>query len=96
MGGVTTQYFARSAGRNALHIACASGALDVARWLFSLGVDAEAATTDGLRPVHLAALGGHLAVLQWLVDAEGAAALPGVASAIGVTALHCASMKGHT
>lgn len=84
------------AGRNALHVACANGALDLARWLMGLGLDVEATTADGLRAVHVAALGGHIDVLRWLVDAGGAGALPGTATTIGVTALHCACMKGHT
>ena len=84
------------AGRNALHVACANGALDLARWLISLGLDVEATSADGLRAVHVAALGGHIDVLRWLVDAGGAGALPGTTTTIGVTALHCACMKGHT
>jgi len=55
---------ARSAGWTALHVACSLGFDKIAEVLLEQGADIEAATYQEGTPLHLAANGGHLKVVQ--------------------------------
>ena len=46
------------------HFACEEGHLEVARLLVDSGANKEATCADGSRPLHLAALYGHVEILR--------------------------------
>jgi ankyrin repeat protein len=54
-------------GREALNEACSAGYLDVIKYVSNV-VDFEAQDDGGLAPMHYASLGGHLDVVQYLVE----------------------------
>ncbi|KAG2632035.1 hypothetical protein PVAP13_2NG057700, partial [Panicum virgatum] len=82
-------------GRNALHLAAGKGHLEVCRFLVEesgLDVNSTASGIVGGTLVHLAAVGGHERVLEYLLDRD---VDPGVPDANGSTPLHHAAEQGH-
>lgn len=58
-------------GETALHLACASGQLNLARQLLQLKADPEKTDSTGATCVNVAAIGGHAAVIEELVTERG-------------------------
>lgn len=79
--------------RNALHLACIYGHLDIVRYLLSIGVDADAPDSSQNYPTHYAAAYGYIDILHLLIEYGSAnPALPNVWTS---TPCSVANMKGH-
>ena len=72
----------------------AEGALAMARWLKSCGLDFVAVQRQGHRPLHKAAWGGHLELCVWLRD--NCDVVDDVQDQSGNFAADVAEMAGHT
>ncbi|WVZ91129.1 hypothetical protein U9M48_037341 [Paspalum notatum var. saurae] len=84
---------ANGAGQNALHLAAASGRLEVCRFLVEeLGLGLNSCCASGGSPVIYAASNGMESVLRYLID-RGAD--PGMPDSMGCTPLHYAAEEGH-
>jgi hypothetical protein len=84
--GVTLDVNApNAAGHTPLHVAAASGGVDVATWLVAVGASCTSVDALGNTPAHAAAHAGHAAVLAVLRKAGGGAAAGEVANAWGLT-----------
>lgn len=56
--------------QQALSLACGHGSVNVVRELVSIGLDVNCSgDTSGMKPLHLAACGGHVAICEFLLDA---------------------------
>ncbi|MHB8996882.1 MAG: ankyrin repeat domain-containing protein [Armatimonadota bacterium] len=79
-------------GWSPLHTACRNGDLHLAQALLAAGADPSARSEGGGTPLHQAAAGGHLEVMEWL------AGLPGVQVTAtdeeGQSPLHWAAFAG--
>ncbi|KAG1062328.1 hypothetical protein G6F42_027452 [Rhizopus arrhizus] len=79
--------------RNALHLACIYGHLDIVHYLLSIGVDADAPDSSQNYPTHYAAAYGYIDILHLLIEYGSAnPALPNVWTS---TPCSVANMKGH-
>jgi ankyrin repeat protein len=81
-------------GYNALHCACASGHLEIVRFLLTMaGANVEATNKSGWTPLHVACCNGDLGTIKYLVGTAGA--VVEAASDHGSTPLHWAAEMGH-
>eukprot|EP00042_Codosiga_hollandica_P052024 m.653224 g.653224 ORF g.653224 m.653224 type:complete len:100 (+) comp58402_c0_seq22:1201-1500(+) len=69
-----------------------TGGFTVAQWLVSQGASILQADKDGLTPLYVACLHGHLEVVKWLIR-QGASVTQ--TEAKGSTPLHAACFNGH-
>jgi len=81
-----------STGMTALHVACASGRLELALNLLTHGADPNITGSDGMTPLALASDGGHAEVVSALLEAGSSV---DAADVDGRTALMFASALGH-
>jgi len=76
-----------------LHRAAQGGFDTVVQLLLELGADLEVVESNGMKPIHLAALHGHRRIVELLIEA-GSSENAEIIS-IGATPLHVAAMSGH-
>lgn len=57
-------------GWTALHYACAQGYLDIAQLLVAKGALVDSRAPNGTTPMMMAARGGHVAVVRWLLEQD--------------------------
>ena len=76
-----------------LHTACRSGRTRVTKRLLALGADANRASRDGSRPLHIAAAHGNDNCVKLLLDVD--AIVVDAADDSGRTALHVAALRAH-
>ena len=79
-------------GNSALHVAADMGFKDVVYRLCA-EIDVKRRGRNGLTPLHYAAMSGHLAILEYLL--EKGAEIEAVDELFGWTPLHCAADNGH-
>lgn len=78
-----------AAGHSVLHIASRDGVLEVARVLVAAGADVDRRNKNQETPLMMAALGGHLSTVQFLLSKDAQINQP------GWTALLYAATNGH-
>ena len=79
--------------KNALHLACEYGCLEVVKYLLSQGLDANALDSSRNSPAHYAAAFGHLDILHLLIHYGHAN--PGLSNIWRTTPCSIANTKGH-
>ncbi|MCL1992538.1 MAG: ankyrin repeat domain-containing protein [Spirochaetes bacterium] len=89
-GGIDLEFL--YAGSTALLQAASKGYTEVAWWLVEIGVNLEAASSDGKTALIHAALRGHTDIVETLLNAK---AEKNTTDKDGRTALHYAIMNGH-
>jgi ankyrin repeat protein len=77
----------------AVHFAAASGHEEVVKLLLKRGADATITSVLGMTPLSSACEGGHLGVVELLLDHQGVQAL-GMTASTGATPLHHAARGG--
>jgi ankyrin repeat protein len=83
-----------SVGNTALHYASWQGHLDCCKLLIEHKANPLLKNKDGMPPVHFAAAGNHILVVEYLMSLESAATDPEVISPGGLNNLHRACMHG--
>ena len=80
-------------GDTALHLACLHGHTDVAQFLLDMGHSPDPADEDGATPLHDAAAGGYVSILELLL--EKAPECVGMSDNDGDSPLHNAARGDH-
>ena len=92
LGRVAKIHARTNRGRNALHIASESSAVEVVKVLLSHGADPCCASEGGWTPLHNAAQKGHADIVALLIEYKSRV---NAQLSNGMTALHWAAAAGH-
>jgi len=80
-------------GDTPLHKAVENNKEDLVKWLLDEGVMPNVKDNHGVTPLHVAAIKGHIKLVELLLDSDSS--IKKVTDANGDTAVHWASTKGH-